>query len=101
MSPGDAEDMGREDRKRQTLEVLVESGMAVPLKVLTRNVKLQGATFEESSVRRYLNELLDDGLVIKIDPFGLDDRKIIEVGKSEEGYWMASQKGRERIKSEE
>jgi len=92
--------MGREDRKKQTLELLVDAGIPLPTKVISRAAKYRGATFEESSVRRYLEDLLAEGAVVKVDPKALDDREIVQVGKSDEGYWMASQTGRDRIKSD-
>jgi repressor of nif and glnA expression len=92
--------MGREDRVDQTLRILVETDMAMPTMVIARNLKLRGATFEASSVRRYLHDLHDDGLVVKVDIEALDRREVVEVGNSDDGYWMASQQGRDRIKTD-
>jgi len=86
--------MAREDRKRRVLEVLDDTNAAFPIQVLLRNLKMRGATFEKSSLRRYLDELTDEGLVTKIDPQELDNRTVVEVPPSEEGYYIITDDGR-------
>jgi predicted HTH transcriptional regulator len=59
--------MGKQERKEQTLELLVKSNCAFTPYVLFRNLKLRGATFERRSVNKYLAELVNEGLVEKIE----------------------------------
>jgi hypothetical protein len=92
--------MAREDRKELLLEVLADTGAVMPALVLLRNAKLRGARFEISVTRTYLNELLDEGLVRKIDPEQLDDRNLVDVGSTTDtGYWMATEAGLHRVNS--
>ena len=60
-------DMGKQDRKLRTLEILVKSDLALTPQVLFMNLKLSGATFERRSVGTYLNEMQADGYVEEID----------------------------------
>ena len=59
--------MGKQERKEQTLELIVESNMAFTPYVLFRNLQLRGATFEYRSVKRYVSELYEGGLLEKIE----------------------------------
>ena len=76
----DGGDMGKEERKRQVLGLLVESGLDLPPAVIFHNLKQRGATFERRSVDNYLGELREQGYVEKSD-----DSK---------GYYSATKKGR-------
>lgn len=76
----DENSMGKEERKRLVLGLLVESGLHLPPAVIFHNCKQQGATFERRSVDNYLSELRTDGLVEKVA-----DTK---------GYHKATEKGR-------
>lgn len=92
--------MAREDRKELLLETLAETGAVMPAKVLLRNAKLRGARFEISVTRTYLNELLANGYVRKIDPEELDNRRLVDVDETtEQGYWQATEAGRDRVSS--
>lgn len=73
--------MGKEERKRQVLGLLVESGLALPPAVILYNAKRRGATFERRSVDNYLDELQEDGFVRKED-----DKR---------GYYVATERGRD------
>jgi len=62
-----ADDMGKQDRKLRTLEILVKSKLALTPQVLFMNLKLSGATFERRSVGTYLTEMEADGYVEALD----------------------------------
>lgn len=89
--------MGKEDRKMQVLELLVESELALPPVVIFRNAKLRGATFERNTTNNYLNELADEGLIQKIDAKALNSGNIEKIETSQEGYFIATEKGHERL----
>jgi repressor of nif and glnA expression len=78
---GDNDSMGKEERMRQVLAILVESGLDLPPAVIFHNCKKRGATFERRSVNNYLDELQESGYVEKIP-----DTK---------GYYTATDEGRE------
>ena len=77
----ESEDMGKEERVRQVLGLLVESGLHLPPNVIFHNCKERGATFERRTVNRYLKELLQEGYVERVD--GTD------------GFYRATTEGRE------
>lgn len=77
----DSDPMGKEERKRQVLGLLVESGLALPPSVIFYNAKRRGATFERRSVDNYLDELQQEGRVTKED--------------EKRGYYVATEKGRD------
>lgn len=76
----DIDSMGKEERKRLVLGLLVETRLHLPPAVIFHNCKEQGATFERRSVDNYLSELRKEGLVEKVP-----DTK---------GYHKATEKGR-------
>jgi len=82
--------VGKEERIEVTRQLLVESGQAMPTQVILRNLKRRGATFERSSVQRYLKKLVERGEIVKIDKEALDERRVVEVDVGTEGYWIAA-----------
>jgi len=81
-APGDDNgSMGKEERKRQVLAVLVESGFDLPPAVIFHNCKQRGATFERRSVDNYLDELRESGYVEKVP--------------ETQGYYRATSEGRD------
>lgn len=62
--------MGKEDRKQQVLKLLADSGLALTPYVIFRNLRMRGATFERRTLSNYLNELVDEGRVEKLDVNG-------------------------------
>jgi Fe2+ or Zn2+ uptake regulation protein len=93
--------MGKQDRKLQTLEMLVKADVALTPQVLFLNLKRRGATFERRSVTTYLNELKDAGYVEKIDineRFNMyqatdDGREYFCDKRSSLGGWYSEQGG--------
>ncbi len=79
---GNGSNMGKEERKRMVLGLLVESGLELPPAVIFDNLKRRGATFERRSVDNYLHELREEGLVKRTD--------------ESKGYNIATEKGRDR-----
>lgn len=77
----DSRSMGKEERVRQVLGLLVESELDLPPRVILHNCKKRGATFERRTVHRYLDELAEEGHVKKVE--GTD------------GYYRATQSGRD------
>ncbi len=95
----DDDDMGKEDRKRQVLQLLAESGFALPPAAIFRNAKLRGATFERRSVNNYLDELVEEGLVAMVDPEALEEGRV-EEADSNRGYFMATEEGIATVESD-
>lgn len=58
--------MGKEERVRQVLGLLVESNLHLPPNVIFHNCKERGSTFERRTVNRYLKELLEQGYVERV-----------------------------------
>ncbi len=87
--------MGKEDRKALVLQYLVHTRLALPTAVLYRNLRLrQNATFSESTLKNYLSELETEGLLKRIDPEAMTERKVVQVDDGR-GYWTATDRGRE------
>lgn len=77
---GESSGMGKEERVRQVLGLLVESNLHLPPNVVFHNCKERGATFERRTVNRYLKELLEQGYVERVE--GTD------------GFYRATDEGR-------
>ena len=73
--------MGKEERKRQVLKLLVESGLALPPAVILWNCKKRGATFERRTLDNYIEELVEEGYIEKVD--------------EKRGYYSATTDGRD------
>jgi len=80
---------------RKVLEILTESGYALPKAAVFRNAKLRGATFERRSVDNYFDEFLEIGLVKKVDGEALEEGEIVEIEPGETGYFIATDKAYE------
>jgi len=87
--------MSKEDRKQLVLEYLAQTGLGLPPLALYRNLRLrQNATFSEKTLYNYLEELEAEGLVMRVDPDAMVDRKITEVDDGQ-AYWMATESGQQ------
>jgi len=90
------DEMGKSDRKALVLQYLVHTRLALPTAVLYRNMRLrQNATFSESTLKNYLSELEEEGLIKRVDPEAMAERKVVEVDNGR-GYWLATEAGREQ-----
>ena len=89
----DGGSMAKEERKRLVLKLLYDSRLALSRKVIFRNLKVQGATFEERTTVNYLNELVDDGLVQRVSAFKMADGDLVDAGDDEPGYYLITQAG--------
>ena len=78
--PDESSSMGKEERVRQVLGLLVETELHLPPNVIFHNCKERGATFERRTVNRYLKELLKEGYVERVN--------------STDGFYKATEKGR-------
>jgi len=78
---GNDETMGKEERQRRVLQLLVETGLHLPPKVIHHNCRHRGAEFSRRSVDNYLSELQEMGYV--------------EIVAEQEGYYAATDAGRE------
>jgi len=97
----DGSTMGREARVDVVLDYLVDTGVAFPVTVLHRNLVLnRHATFSATSLRSYLKQLHEEGLVRKIDSIAIDEREVREVRYEEPGYFQATQTARTRTVTE-
>jgi len=87
--------MSKEDRKALVLQYLVHTRLALPPSVLYRNLRLrQNATFGASTLDNYLDELHEEGLITRIDPEAMEERKLVEIDDGR-GYWVATEAGKE------
>jgi len=93
---GETPDVAKEDRKRRVLAFLVDSGMALPRKALFRNLRYQGADFSDSSLKNYLGELQEEGLVERVDANAFAEGRVEKTSK-DPGYWLATGDGAEVI----
>lgn len=91
----DGGDVGKEDRLAQVLDLLAESGLALPPSAIYRNLVVtnERVTFQPRSMKNYMPELADRGLVQPIDPKALDEKKV-ESGKIGDCYYMITDAGR-------
>lgn len=90
----DFDAMTKAERKQLVVDLLVASDVAMPRRVLLRNLKLVGARFQKSALQNYLEELSDEGRVRRVQPDALERREIVAPERGERGYWAAANLGR-------
>lgn len=100
LTDGDGRDMGKDDRLAQVLDLLAESEFALGPSAIYRNLQLvdDRVTFQERSMKNYMPELADMGLVMPVDPKALSDGRV-EQGEIGNCYYMITDKGREWLRS--
>ncbi len=76
-----------------------EYDLALPPKAIHRNIRLKwNATFGYSSVHNYLNEFVEEGLAVRVEPAPLENREIVEVEANESrAYYMVTDEGKEYV----
>jgi len=91
--------MTKEDRRRVLLEFMSEYDLALPPKAIYRNIRLKwNATFSYSSIHNYLDEFVEEGLALRVEPEPLSAREVVEVESGESrAYYMITDKGREYV----
>jgi hypothetical protein len=72
--------MGKQERKQQTLQLVVKSNIAFTPYTLWRNLELRGATFSYRSTKRFVSEMQDDGLLEKLE---YEDRQNLYIATDE------------------
>jgi len=85
--------MSKSYRKDVVLSFLNEHRLALPPSVLYRNLRLlENATFSQNTMENYLSQLESDGLVKRVDPKQLADRKVNTVDDGR-GYYLITEAG--------
>jgi hypothetical protein len=96
------EDMTLADRQRLVLEFLSEYPLALPPKVIYRNLKLhRSITFQYQTVINYLDTLVEEGWVRRVDPTELDDLPTdlvdTEGRPNNPSYYIITEEGRAEL----
>ena len=91
--------MPAEERRKRVLRFIVESELALPRKVIYRNMKYEGATFSESSLKNYLNTLQENEYISRVDAQKLEDREL-EPSDRQAGYYVPTRRGTDVIQQE-
>ena len=78
-------------RRKVVLSFLKEHGLALKPAVLYRNLKFNHRiTFSESTVRNILDDLVEEGEVVRVEPKALVAGQLVELGRNEgRGAYMA------------
>jgi len=90
--------MTKEGRKQRVLAFLVDARLALPRKVLYRNMAYHGADFTDSAIKNYLRELREEGYIERIDANEFAEGNVV-VSNEEPGYWIATTEGVDYIES--
>lgn len=92
--------MSKAERKRVLLEFLAEHSLALPPAAIHRNLRLhERLVISDSTVENYLEEFVDEGLVMRVDPESLEERNVVSLSPDSGGraYYLITEEGRERV----
>jgi len=72
----------------------------MPPLVIYRNLRLhRGMRVRDETIRNYLSELADEGLVLRVEKAELDDGDLVEADPDDRAYYIISEKGREYLRN--
>lgn len=91
--------MSREDRVDLVLRFMADHELALPPRVIYRNLRLHwNATFGYSSMKNYLRQLVTDGYLRRVHPERLEDRALDEVDDGDQkAYYIITEEGRHSL----
>jgi hypothetical protein len=88
-------DMPKSEAKDTVLEFLAEYDLALPPAAIYRNLRLKYRfPFTDETLLTYLGELVEDGLIERIDPDELENREVVPVDDTNRRcYYIISKEG--------
>jgi|GEM_PF-6499018 len=90
--------MTKEDRRKLVLEFMSEYPLAFSPLLLYRNLRLhRRATFTIDSLRNYLEEFAEEGLVTRVEKEPLDEGKVVEADPGSRAYYLITDDGVEYL----
>lgn len=82
--------MGKQDRVELVRDFLAYHQLALPPRVIHRNLRLRhNATFSFSACTNYLSELVESGDIQRLDPSALENRELVETGPGDSYYFIS------------
>jgi predicted transcriptional regulator len=102
VSAPDESDMVKSERKELVLRFMEKNSLALPPILVYRNLRLhRSLRVGKETVKNYLTELKEEGLVLRIDKQALDDGEIKEAEPDDRAYYIINDKGREFLRSKD
>jgi len=93
--------MVKSERKELLLEFMSEHPLAMSPVMLYRNLRIhRDLRVGKETVKNYLQEMAEEGLVLRIDKQALDDAEIREADPDDRAYYIISDAGRDSIGDE-
>jgi predicted transcriptional regulator len=97
----DNDDMVKSERMDLLLEFMAEHPLAMPPIVIYRNLRIhRNLRVRKETVKNYLQELAEDGLVRRVDKGSLDDGKVVDADEDGRAYYIITEKGRRELNDE-
>jgi len=95
--------VSKQERKQVVLSFLASHDLALPPKVIYRNLKFRHRiTFGGTTVENYLDEFVEEGLIKRVNPAALEAGEAVEVppeNNEVRAYYVLTDAGRERARS--
>jgi hypothetical protein len=88
------------EAKREVLEFLSETRIALPRKPLYRNLAYRGWSKSDATLQNYLAELRDEELIERVDAEEFADGNL-KISNEDPGYWVITAEGVEYLEAED
>jgi Fe2+ or Zn2+ uptake regulation protein len=97
----DGSDMVKSERKELILKFMAEHPLAMSPVALYRNLRIyRELRVGKETVKNYLKEMAEEGLVLRIDKSALDDAEIQEADADDRAYYIISEDGKSAVESD-
>ena len=97
----DGSGMVKSERKELILRFMAEHPLAMSPVALYRNLRIhRELRVGKETVKNYLQEMAEEGLVLRIDKSALDDAEIQEADADDRAYYIISEDGKSAVESD-
>jgi len=101
-NPDNNDGMVKSERQELVLQFMEDHPLAMPPTVIYRNLRVhRNLRVGYETLKNYLDEFHEEGLVLRVDKKSLDDGEIVEADADDRAYYVISDEGREWLRNDD